>query len=127
MANSFFNRNSLSSFFTTKESKNKEFLETVKVDLFGDKIYCYTPKGDIKELPRESTVLDFAYIIHRDIGNSCIGGEINGKFKSSDFELQDDDRVKIKTSPHKKKPSQHWLNVVKTSRARSEIRKALRG
>ncbi|MAG73723.1 hypothetical protein CL620_05365, partial [archaeon] len=63
------------------QRENKEFLEEVKVDLFGDKIYCYTPKGDVKELPMEATILDFAFMIHEQVGNRAVGGRVNGKFR----------------------------------------------
>ncbi|MFA6222030.1 MAG: bifunctional (p)ppGpp synthetase/guanosine-3',5'-bis(diphosphate) 3'-pyrophosphohydrolase [Desulfomonilaceae bacterium] len=99
----------------------REFLENVRVDLYPDEVYVFTPKGDVKEFPRGSTPLDFAYSIHSEVGNSCIGARVNGKMVSLKYELVTGDTVEIITSAHQK-PSKDWLKHVKTGRARTKIR-----
>ena len=105
-------------------SINRELFD---INQFARSIYIYTPKGDIKKLPKGSTLLDFAYAVHRDLGNSAIGGEVSGDFKQLEYVLQNGDTVNIKVSGQKKAPSQKYIDIVKTSKAREEIRKALRG
>lgn len=99
----------------------REFLENVRVDLYPDEVYVFTPKGDVKEFPRGSTPLDFAYSIHTEVGNSCIGARVNGKMVSLKYELITGDTVEIITSAHQK-PGKDWLKHVKTGRARTKIR-----
>jgi len=102
-----------------------EFLEHVKVDLFPDAVYVFTPQGKIISLPRGATPVDFAYTIHTDIGNQAIASKINGEFSPLRTELRSGDSVEIITSPASR-PSAQWLNYVRTGRARSEIRHYLR-
>jgi GTP pyrophosphokinase len=102
-----------------------EFLEHVKVDLFPDAVYVFTPQGKILSLPRGATPVDFAYTIHTDIGNQAIASKINGEFSPLRTELRSGDSVEIITSPASR-PSAQWLNYVRTGRARSEIRHYLR-
>jgi len=105
-----------------KELTNpEEFLEYFKVDLFRDDIFVYTPAGELKHLPRNSTPLDFAFAIHSDVGFHCIGARINGKFVPLSATLGSGDTVEILTSPHQH-PSSDWLKIVKTSRAKSKVK-----
>src|SRR5499433_2479671 len=99
----------------------KEFLETVKVDLFTDEVFVFTPKGDVKSLPRGATPVDFAYAIHSDIGNRCVGGKVNGKIVPLRYKLKNGDTVEVLTSAGAH-PSKDWLTFVKTSRAQQRIR-----
>ncbi len=102
-----------------------EFLEHVKVDLFPDAVYVFTPQGKILSLPRGATPVDFAYAIHTDVGNHAVACKINGDFSPLRSELRSGDSVEIITSATSR-PSAHWLNYVRTGRARSEIRHYLR-
>jgi GTP pyrophosphokinase len=102
-----------------------EFLEHVKVDLFPDAVYVFTPQGKILSLPRGATPVDFAYAIHTDVGNQAVASKINGEFVPLRTELKSGDSVEIITSPASR-PSTQWLNYVRTGRARSEIRHYLR-
>ncbi len=109
-----------------KELQNpREFLESLKLDLFPEEVYVFTPNGDIKVLPRGATPVDFAYAIHTEVGHHCVRAWVNGRLVPLDYELQTGDIVKIDTSSQQK-PSRDWLNFVKTSRARSRIRQWLR-
>jgi GTP diphosphokinase / guanosine-3',5'-bis(diphosphate) 3'-diphosphatase len=99
----------------------KEFLETVKVDLFTDEVFVFTPKGDVKSLPRGATPVDFAYAIHSDIGSRCVGAKVNGKIVPLRYKLKNGDTIEILTSPQAH-PSKDWLTFVKTSRAQQRIR-----
>ena len=98
-----------------------EFLENVRIDLFPDEVYVFTPQGEIKSLPRGATPVDFAYLIHTEVGNQCAGGKINGRIVPLQYELKTGDTVEIFTSK-KGHPSKDWLNFVKTVKARSRIR-----
>jgi guanosine-3',5'-bis(diphosphate) 3'-pyrophosphohydrolase len=98
-----------------------EFLETVKVDLFPNEVYVFTPKGTVKQFPRGAIPVDFAYAIHSDVGNHCIGAKVNGRIVSLKYEFHSGDTVEIMTSPNQK-PSKDWLKFVKTSRAKTKIR-----
>ncbi|MGQ9647700.1 MAG: RelA/SpoT family protein [Thermodesulfobacteriota bacterium] len=100
---------------------NAEFLETVKVDLFPNDVYVFTPKGEVKQFPRGATPVDFAYSIHSDVGNRCTGAKVNGKIVPLKYEFRSGDTVEIITSPSQK-PSKDWLKFVKTSRAKTKIR-----
>src|SRR5512139_2484501 len=100
---------------------NREFIESVKVDLFPNEVYIFTPKGAVKQFPIGSTPIDFAYSIHSDIGNHCGGAKVNGKIVPLRYELRSGDRVEILTSPNQK-PSKDWLKFVKTTRAKTKIR-----
>lgn len=108
-----------------KESSLSEFLETVKVDLFGDKIHCYTPKGAVKELPVGATLLDFAYAVHEEVGNTAVGGRVNGVFVSLKHLLTMGDVVEILTHKHQR-PRRSWLKIVRSGKTRQKIRKSLR-
>ena len=103
----------------------EEFLEYLKIDLFPDDVFVYTPAGDLKQLPRGSTALDFAFSVHSDIGFHCVGATINGKFVPLPTVLHSGDEVEIKTSSHQN-PSSDWLMIVKTTRAKSKIKHWLR-
>jgi GTP pyrophosphokinase len=98
-----------------------EFLEYLKVDLFSEDIFVFTPRRELKHLPKGSTPLDFAYAIHTDIGNHCIGAKINGRMIPLSTPLSSSDEVEILTSSQQE-PSQDWLKIVKTSKARSKIK-----
>ncbi|MBN2142814.1 bifunctional (p)ppGpp synthetase/guanosine-3',5'-bis(diphosphate) 3'-pyrophosphohydrolase, partial [Candidatus Woesearchaeota archaeon] len=108
-----------------KEEGNKEFLEATKVDVFGDKIYCYTPKGDVKELPMDASILDFAYSVHEQVGYKAIAGRVNGRFVPLRFRLKKGDVVEIITNKNQR-PHRSWIKYVISAGARQKIRKALR-
>ena len=103
----------------------EEFLEFLKIDLFSKDIFVYTPAGDLKQLPAGATPLDFAFAVHSDIGFHCSGARINGKFANLSTELHSGDEVEIVSSPGQT-PSQDWLKIVKTARARSKIKRWLK-
>ncbi len=102
-----------------------EFLESVKVDLFSDEVFAFTPQGDVKAMPRGATALDFAYSVHTDVGHRCVGAKINGKIAPIRQKLKNGDTVEILTSP-KQRPSKDWLAFVKTPRAKNKIRTVIR-
>ena len=106
-------------------SDGLEAMEQFKMDLYEDEVFVFTPKGDLYKFPKGATVLDFAYHIHSNIGNQCTGARINGRVVTFRQLLQSGDQVEIMTSSNQK-PKQDWLNVVKTSRAKSKIRLALK-
>ena len=108
-----------------KNANSSEFLEHAKIDFFSDKIYVFTPKGKLIELPTGSMPLDFAYAIHSGLGDTTIGSNVNGKFVSLKTELKNGDIVEIITSKNQK-PSREWLKNVKTYRAKSKIRQYLK-
>jgi len=103
----------------------REFLDSVRGELFEVDVYALTPNGDVKEFPLGSTPLDFAYTIHTEVGNNCVGAKVNGKIVPLKYKLQNGDVVAIITSP-KQKPRRDWLSLVRTSRAKSRIRNWLR-
>jgi GTP pyrophosphokinase len=98
-----------------------EFLENVRIDLFPDEVYIFTPRGEIKTVPNGATPVDFAYLIHTEVGNQCVGAKVNGRIVPLQYELKTGDTVEISTSK-KSHPSKDWLNFVKTVKARSRIR-----
>ncbi len=102
-----------------------EFLEALKVDLFDEELFVFTPKGDVLSLPQNATALDFAFSVHSDIGLKCIGVKVNGQMSPIKKRLKSGDIVEVLTSPHQK-PSKDWLNFIVTSKARSKIRSFLR-
>ena len=106
-------------------SDGMEAMDQFKMDLYEDEVFVFTPKGDLYKFPKGATVLDFAYHIHSKIGSSCVGARINNKVVTLRQELQSGDQVEIMTSANQK-PKQDWLNIAKTSRAKSKIRLALK-
>ena len=108
-----------------EHSEGMEAMDQFKMDLYEDEVFVFTPKGDLYKFPAGATVLDFAYHIHSKIGNQCTGGRINGRVVPIRYELKSGDQVEILTSANQK-PRQEWLNIVKTSRAKSKIRLALK-
>ncbi len=106
-------------------SKSKDFLETLRIDFFKDRVFCFTPKGDVIDLPEGATAIDFAYAVHSEIGNRAVGAMVNNKFVSLDSILKNGDIIEIKTQKNKK-PSMEWLKHTKTSFARKQIRSSLK-
>ncbi|MCB0865303.1 MAG: bifunctional (p)ppGpp synthetase/guanosine-3',5'-bis(diphosphate) 3'-pyrophosphohydrolase [Solirubrobacterales bacterium] len=104
------------------ESNAEEFLEALKVDLFEDEVFVFTPKGEIKNLSAGSTPLDFAYAVHTDVGHRCVGAKVNGKIVPLHYQLRSGDIVEILTGKRERGPSRDWLGLVRTSRARNKIR-----
>ncbi len=102
-----------------------EFLETVKIDLFAEDVFVFTPQGEVKELPYGATPLDFAYAVHTNVGNMCVGSKVNGKIVPLKYRLKSGDTIEIITSPTGT-PSKDWLKIVKTSRAKAKIRAVIK-
>jgi len=104
----------------------QEFIQNLKIDLYPGEVYTFTPKGQVKSLPRDSSIIDFAYTIHTDVGHRCVGARINGKMMPLRTRLRNGDIIEIVTSP-KHKPNRDWLNYVVTTRARNKIKQFLHG
>jgi len=105
-------------------SGSDEFLKSLKIDVFSNRIFVLTPKGDVIDLPAGATPVDFAYALHTEIGDRCSGAKINGRMKPLDYELKNSEIVEIVVSKNPKKPNSDWLNFVITSHAKAEIRKS---
>jgi GTP diphosphokinase / guanosine-3',5'-bis(diphosphate) 3'-diphosphatase len=108
------------------EQDPTEFLESLKVDLFEDEVFVFTPKGEVKNLAAGSTPLDFAYSVHTDIGHRCVGAKVNGKIVPLHYQLRSGEIVEILTSKQERGPSRDWLSLVRTTRARNKIRAFLK-
>ncbi|MDZ7542438.1 TGS domain-containing protein, partial [Clostridium perfringens] len=103
-------------------SDAEEFIEGFKIDLFTDEIFVFTPKGVVINLPSQATPIDFAYRIHTDIGNRCVGAKVNGKIVPLDYKLKTGEIVEVLTSKSAKGPNMDWLNMAKSNQAKSKIR-----
>jgi guanosine-3',5'-bis(diphosphate) 3'-pyrophosphohydrolase len=103
----------------------REFMDTVRVDLFPDEVYVFTPKGDVKSLPEGATPIDFAYAVHTKVGEHCVGAKVNGKLVPLRYTLRQGDIVEVITSPNQH-PSRDWLKIIKSTRARSKINQWLK-
>ena len=101
---------------------SEDFVNSVKDEVLNNNIYCFTPKGDIIELPRDATPIDFAYKVHTRVGETMVGAIVNNSIVPLDYKLKNNDIVKINTSKNSKGPSQEWLNIVKTTQTKNKIR-----
>ncbi len=104
------------------EQDPEEFLDSLKVDLFEDEVFVFTPKGEVKNLSAGSTPLDFAYAVHTDVGHRCVGAKVNDRLVPLHYTLRSGDIVEVMTSKQERGPSRDWLKLVRTSRARNKIR-----
>jgi GTP pyrophosphokinase len=109
----------------TEVKDPQEFLDSVRLDLFPDEVYVFTPKGDVKALPEGATPIDFAYAVHTDVGHHCVGAKVNGKLVPLRYTLQQGDIVEVVTSPNQH-PSRDWLKLVKSNRARAKVNQWLK-
>jgi len=110
-----------------QETKDQEdYLDKIKVDIFHDHIFVLTPKGDVIDLPEGATPVDFAYYIHSDVGNRCVGAIVNEKMTALDSALKSGDLIEIVTNKSRNKPNPDWLDFVKTTLAKEKIKEALK-
>lgn len=105
---------------------DEQYLEALKIDILQKHIFCFTPTGDVIDLPEHATPIDFAYHVHTDLGTTCVGARVNDKFVALDTELRSGDVIEILTDKNRKTPNRDWLKIAKTQTARGHIRKALR-
>ncbi len=110
----------------TETRDSREFLDTLKTDLFSEEVFLFTPKGDVLSMPKGATPLDFAYRIHSAVGNQCVGAKVNGRIVPLDYVLETGDRVEVLTSAASKGPSTDWLRICKTPQAKAKIRQYLK-
>ena len=103
-------------------SDPKEYIEALKVDIFSDEVFVFTPSGDILSLPKGSNPIDFAYRVHTEIGHHCVGAKVNGKIVPLEYKLHNGDIIEVITNKSSNGPSRDWLNIVASSDTRSKIR-----
>src|SRR5947199_3031420 len=104
------------------EADPREFMKTFRMDVFGDEVYVFTPKGEVKTLPAGATPIDFAYAVHTDVGHRTVGAKVNGRIVPLHYRLRNGDFVEVLTSKSGRGPSRDWMKIAESSRARNKIR-----